>query len=118
MSIDDAPARRQQLRAGYRGLNQAIPDQMQGFSDLHRSAVADGALSSAHKELIALAIGIVQRCDDCITLHTHDALRAGATRDEVCEAIGVAVMMGGGPASTAATSALSALEQFESALST
>ncbi len=118
MSIEDAPARRQQLRAGYRELNRAIPDQMHGFGELHRSAVADGALSGAHKELIALAIGIVQRCEDCITLHTHDALRAGATRDEVCEAIGVAIMMGGGPASTAATVAMSVLEQFESALST
>ena len=58
MSIGDAPARRQQLRDGYRVLNRAIPDQMRGFGDLHRSAVADGALSSAHKELIALAIGI------------------------------------------------------------
>ena len=115
MDTYDAPARRQELRAGYRSLNQLIPDQMRGFGDLHRSAMADGALSGAHKELIALAIGIAQRCGDCVTLHTHDALRAGATREEVSEAIGVAVMMGGGPASTMATTAASALEQFESA---
>ncbi len=50
-----------------------------------------------------------------MTLHTHDALRAGATREEVGEAIGVAVMMGGGPATTVATTAVSALEQFEAA---
>lgn len=115
MTTYDAPARRRELRAGYRALNQLLPDQMRGFGDLHRSAMADGALSSAHKELIALAIGIAEGCADCVTLHTHDALRAGATHDEVGEAIGVAVMMGGGPASTVATTAVSALEQFEAA---
>ena len=60
-----------------------------------------------------LAIGITQRCDGCITLHMHDALRAGATREQVAEAIGVAVLMGGGPASTYATDAWRAFEQFE-----
>ena len=115
MDTYDAPARRRELRAGYRSLNQLLPDQMRGFGDLHRSAMADGALSSAHKELIALAVGITKGCADCVTLHTHDALRAGATHDEVGEAIGVAVMMGGGTASTVATTAVSALEQFEAA---
>lgn len=115
MDTYDAPVRRKELRAGYRSLNKLLPDQMRGFGDLHRSAMADGALSSAHKELIALAIGITEGCEDCVTLHTHDALRAGATREEVGEAIGVAVMMGGGPASTVATTAVSALEQFEAA---
>jgi AhpD family alkylhydroperoxidase len=108
----DHPRRRSELRAGYRALHEALPDQMQGFAQLHRSAVAAGALPAATKELMAMAIGIVQHCDDCVTLHMHDALRAGATADEVHEAIGVALLMGGGPASTAATTALDALAQF------
>lgn len=91
---------------------------MKGFGELHRAALTDGALSSAQKEMIALAIGIAQRCEDCITLHVHDALRAGATPEQVREAVGVAVMMGGGPASTYAIRAVSALDQFEAALST
>lgn len=108
----DAVGARRELLDGYRKLNRAVAEPMRAFGELHRSAMADGALPSAQKELIALAIGIVQHCVECITLHTHDALRAGATHEEVCEAIGVAVMMGGGPASTAATTAFSALEQF------
>ena len=52
------------------------------------------------------------RCEDCITLHIHATLRAGATVEQVHEAIGVAVMMGGGPASTCTTHAIDALEQF------
>lgn len=112
MTVHDFPAQRTALRQGYRDLIEAIPDSMKGFGDLHRAAVAEGALSTATKELMALAIGIAQRCDGCIALHMHDALRAGATPEQVREAIGVALLMGGGPASTYATQALTALEQF------
>jgi AhpD family alkylhydroperoxidase len=109
---DDFPALRTELREGYRDLMQVIPEQMKGFGDLHRSAVKDGVLTQTTKELMAMAIGICTRCEDCIALHMHDALRAGATPEMVHEAIGVALLMGGGPASTYATHALRALEQF------
>lgn len=113
MTIEDFRTRRTELRQGYRDLNEALPEQMKAFGALHRSAVADGALPASVKELMAVAIGIVTRCDGCITLHLHDALRAGATREQVAETIGVAVLMGGGPASTYATDAWRALEQFD-----
>ena len=51
----------------------------------------------------------------CIAFHVHDALAAGATRAEILETLGVAVMMGGGPAAMYACDAFAALEQFESA---
>jgi AhpD family alkylhydroperoxidase len=108
----DYVALRTELRNGYRELGAVIPDVMKGFGDLHRSAMTDGILDRATKELIALAIGIAMRCDGCIALHVADALHAGATRDQVHEAIGVAILMGGGPASVYATDALAALEQF------
>lgn len=108
----DRNEHRTQLRDGYRRLNAVLPEVMKGFGGLHRAAVADGALPSATKELIALAIGITSRCDGCITLHVHAALSAGATREEVIDAIGVAVLMGGGPASVYAIEALDAVEQF------
>ena len=65
------------------------------------------------KELIALAIGITVRCDGCIAFHVHDVVKAGATHDEIVEAIGVAIMMGDGPAVVYGSQALEALEQFE-----
>lgn len=111
----DFPAKRTELRQGYRSLTTASPDVMKGFGEMHRAAVTDGALSRSTKELMAMAIGITARCEGCIALHVHDALQAGATREEVHEAIGVAVMMGGGPASIYATEAIDALEQFEAA---
>jgi AhpD family alkylhydroperoxidase len=103
---------RDELRSGYRELGTVIPEVMKGFGDLHRAAMSDGVLDRATKELIALAIGIAARCEGCIALHVADAVRAGATREQVHEAIGVAVLMGGGPASVYATEALAALQQF------
>jgi AhpD family alkylhydroperoxidase len=108
----DHAIRRRRLREGYGVLADAIPGPMQAFGDLHRTAMADGALSTATKEMMALVVGIVTGCDDCITMHVHDALRAGATRAEVHEAIAVALTMGGGPASTYATHAMTALDDF------
>lgn len=91
------------------------PDVMEGFSRLHAASIAEGALSSKTKELIALAIGITVRCDGCIAFHVHDALEAGATHSEIAETVGVAIMMGGGPSVVYGCQALEALEQFEKA---
>ena len=62
---------------------------------------------------MALAIGIAVHCEGCVTYHVHDAVKAGATAQEVAETIGVAVMMGGGPAVVYGTEALEALAQFQ-----
>ncbi len=109
----DYPQRRSDLLMGYAELGTAVPDVMRGFGEMHRAAVADGELSHATKEMMALAIGIAARCDGCIALHVKAALKAGATRGQIHEAIGVAVLMGGGPASVYATEALAALDQFD-----
>ena len=82
---DDFPALRTELRQGYRDLMQVIPDQMKGFGDLHRSAVADGALTQATKELMAVAIGIcsgattASRCT-CTTRSAPEQPRRWCTR--------------------------------------
>jgi AhpD family alkylhydroperoxidase len=93
-------------------LGSEIPGTMTGFTQLHKEAVQPGALSTKCKELIALAIAVVVRCDGCISYHVHDALATGATRKEITEAIGVAVMMGGGPSLMYGAEALEALDQF------
>lgn len=107
------PEYRQHLNEVLLKLGKELPGPMSGFGQLHRHAVADGALNTKTKELIALGIGIAARCDGCIAYHVHDALRAGATRKEVVETIGVAIMMGGGPAMMYGAQAFEALEQFE-----
>lgn len=57
-----------------------------------------GFLDTKTKELLALAIGILQRCLDCIGFHVRGAAKHGAKRSEIAETVSVAVMMGGGPA--------------------
>ena len=96
-------------------MGQELPGPMSRFIQLHKSSLKDGALSAKMKELIALAIAISVRCDGCISFHVHDALNAGVTRTEVLETIGVAILMGGGPAVVYGCEALAAMEQFESA---
>ena len=94
-------------------LGQNIPETMSAFSELHKASTGDGVLSAKVKELIALGIAITVRCDGCIAFHVHDALKVGASRDEITETIGVAVLMGGGPSVVYGCEALEALKQFE-----
>jgi AhpD family alkylhydroperoxidase len=94
-------------------LQENLPRSMAGFGQLHKAATADGALSHKVKELIALAIGITVRCDGCIAFHVHDALESGASRDEILETIGIAVLMGGGPSVVYGAEAMEAMEQLE-----
>jgi AhpD family alkylhydroperoxidase len=96
-----------------RPVRRDMPDLLKAFAGLHQAAVKPGALSTATKELIALAIGLAVRCENCMYAHISAALKAGATREEVLETAAVAVMMQGGPTYTylpRVTEALDALQ--------
>ena len=80
-----------------RDLRSMIPDTYSGFAALHKGAMGEGVLSQALKEVIALAIAIAEQCDGCIAAHARGAARRGATREQVAEGIGVAILMTGGP---------------------
>jgi AhpD family alkylhydroperoxidase len=108
------PEHNKQVRRNMGRLGRELPSTMAAFAQLHEAAAADGALSSKMKELIALAIGMTVRCDGCIAFHVHDALKAGASRQDIVETIGVAVLMGGGPSVVYGTEALTAVDQFMS----
>ncbi|MFO7853100.1 MAG: carboxymuconolactone decarboxylase family protein [Bacteroidota bacterium] len=94
-------------------LAKEIPETMQGFNKLHDSSVKTEKISGKTKQLIALGIAITVRCNGCISFHIHEALEAGASREEIVETIGVAVMMGGGPSVVYGTEAFEALNQFQ-----
>ncbi|MBN1958751.1 MAG: carboxymuconolactone decarboxylase family protein [Desulfuromonadales bacterium] len=111
----DYPGYFEQLQNRMGLVGQELPGVMSGFGQLHKASIEGGALSTKTKELIALAIAITVRCDGCISFHVHDALKSGVTREEILEAIGVAILMGGGPAVVYGCEALEALEQFEKA---
>ncbi|QDS94141.1 Alkyl hydroperoxide reductase AhpD [Roseimaritima multifibrata] len=107
------PKQLEKLSSSMADLAKAQPATMHGFSMLHAASAASGALDSKTKELIALAISVTDRCDGCIAYHTHAVLQAGASRDEVMETLGVAIMMGGGPSVIYATHVVEAMDQFE-----
>ncbi len=102
----------EELRPLHRELRHAIPDVYKGFAEFHHAAFAAGELDAKSKELIALAIGVIQRCDGCIASHAEGAARAGATRQEAAEAIGVAMLMNGGPATIYGPRAYAAFCEF------
>lgn len=107
------PEQRRHIQSYLKQFAQAAPDAMQGFTQLHRAGAVDGALDAKTKELIALSIAVASRCDGCIAFHTHDALNAGANREEVVDALRVAILMGGGPAAMYATHVMQAMDEFE-----
>jgi len=96
--------------AATKPVRDAMPELIKGFGALHQAAMKAGALSVREKELIALAIGLADRCENCIYAHTRAALNAGATREQILEAAGVAVLMQGGPAYTYLPRVTEALE--------
>lgn len=101
-----------EYHAGYGQLAKRIPGTAKAFGELVGSATNDGALSKKTKELIAFGIAITVRCDGCIAAHAKAVLRAGATREEVAEMIGVAILMGGGPSTVYGAEAMHAYDQF------
>jgi AhpD family alkylhydroperoxidase len=85
---------------------------LQGFGQLARAAMAEGAISMKHKELMALAIGITQRCSGCVGFHVKALVKLGCSRQELEEMLAVCVYMGGGPALMYAAEALKAWDEF------
>jgi len=101
-----------EYHAGLGKLASDTPGPIQAFGELVSSATQDDALSKKVKELIAFAIAITVRCDGCIAAHASAVHKAGATRQEVAEMIGVALLMGGGPSSVYGVEAMRAFDEF------
>jgi AhpD family alkylhydroperoxidase len=112
MPQTDFEAYRQQLRTTTARLGKELPGPMGAFGQLHSRTFTDGALSTKHKELTALAIAVAVRCEGCIAFHVHNCLENGATRQEILETLSVAIDMSGGPGVVYACEAFEALEQY------
>lgn len=102
----------QSLGEPTKALRQEIPEVFRGFAELHKAALADGALPRVTKELIALCVAIADHCDGCIASHARTLARAGATKEQVAEAIGVAILMTGGPGTVYGPRAYDAFLEF------
>lgn len=105
------PTRLRDVKKNSMTLTAAQPT-VEMFWKFRQAVGASDALDRKTKELIALAISVTHGCDDCIAHHVHDAVEAGATREEFADALGVAVLMGGGPGMIYASHAIEAVDQF------
>ncbi|MDO5058147.1 MAG: carboxymuconolactone decarboxylase family protein [Lautropia sp.] len=93
------------------------PDTLKGYGTMAAANSQSGHLDAKTRELISLAVAVTTRCDGCITVHTADALKAGATREEIAEALGVAVAMNAGAAMVYSARVLDAVDANQQASS-
>lgn len=103
-----------ELKAPTRALRGHIPGVFEAYGAMHKAVITAGALDAKTKELIALAISVTRQCDGCMASHARGAARQSATAEEVAEALGVAVMMSGGPGTVHAPRAFDAFLEFSS----
>lgn len=106
---------REELRQPAIDLHGLIPDVMRAYGEMSSAAMVEGELSTAIKELLALVIATTRECDGCIVAHARGALRAGVTRQQVAEALGVAVAMNGGPGTVWGPRALRVFDEAQAA---
>lgn len=108
MSMLDWNTYRSQVGAGVADLGKLSPETVRGYVALSGAGAKTGHLDAKTRELIALATAITLRCDGCITVHTAEAKKLGATREEIAEALGVAISVNAGAALVYTTRTLDA----------
>lgn len=80
------------------------------FRDFGRAVFAEGALDGKTKQLLAVAVAHVTQCPYCIRAHAKAARRAGASDEQIMEAVWVAAEMAAGAAMSHATLAFDELD--------
>jgi AhpD family alkylhydroperoxidase len=93
-------------------MRKEMPEVMAGFSTLAQTATKDGVLDKKYKELIAMALAVATHCEGCIGFHSQALVKLNVTREELLEALSMAIYMGGGPSLMFAAEALEAFEEF------
>jgi len=93
-------------------IRRGIPDVYKGFTALAEAATKNSVLDRKTKELIAIAIAVTVRCDGCIGFHTNTLLDLQASREELLDALGMAIYMGGGPSLMYAAETLAAYDEL------
>lgn len=104
--------KRETTRDQLRLLNKTIPDATRAFGGLGKAVKEGGSLDFKTKELVAMGMAITLRCEACIVLHMEALVRAGATREEIGDVLGMSIQMGGGPAMMYAAAAMDCYEQL------
>ncbi len=88
----------QELTTRIGEIAQTSPDILRGYRALSDAGQKTGKFDAKTRELMALAVAVTLRCDGCITAHTSAAIKSGATKEEIVEALGVAISVNAGAA--------------------
>lgn len=103
---------RRQLVGRIGEVGELSPETLAGYQTLSKAGQKTGRLDAKTRELIGLAVAITRQCDGCITVHTAEALKYGATREEIAEALGVAVALNAGAAMVYSARVMDAVEAY------
>jgi AhpD family alkylhydroperoxidase len=101
---------RQQLWEMTGKIARLSPETMKGYITLSAAGTKSNHLDAKIRELIALAVAVTLRCDGCITVHTEAAIKHDASREEIAEALGVAIAVNAGAALVYSARAMDAFE--------
>lgn len=108
----DWNAYRKQVASGVKEVGQLSPDTIKGYMALSAAGQKTDLLGAKTRELIALAVAVTLRCDGCITVHTEAAIKHGATKEEIAEALGVAITVNAGAALVYSTRVMDAFTEY------
>jgi AhpD family alkylhydroperoxidase len=103
---------RKQLAIGVKEISQLSPDTIKGYIELNSAGQKRNLLGARTRELIALAVAVTLRCDGCITVHTEAAIKQGASKDEIAEALGVATTVNAGAALVYSARVMEAFKEY------
>jgi len=88
-------------------LKDLAPNEFAGFAQLDAAATrTDGQIPPKYRELIAIAVALTTQCPYCLDVHTANAKKAGASREELAETVFMAAALRAGAAVTHGTLAL------------
>lgn len=95
-----------------RKIREVDPEHAEAFMGYIKQTEKPGALSTKEKELISVAAGVAAHCPFCIAMHVKNAIKEGATKQEIYEAGFVAGLMSGAPAVAYLRYLVDACDQF------
>ncbi|MDG4717880.1 carboxymuconolactone decarboxylase family protein [Thalassospira sp. FZY0004] len=101
---------RGQVLSGVGEVAKLSPDTVKGYATIGGAGAKTGHLDAKTRELIALAVAISLRCDGCITVHSAEAAKLGVSKEEIAEALSVAISVNAGAALVYTTRTLDAFD--------
>lgn len=110
MSFMDWNSFRRSLIGRIGDLGKLSPDSVRAHDIAAAAGAKTGHLDEKTRQLISLAVAVTTRCDGCISVHAKDAVDSGATKEEIAEALGVAIALNTGAALVYSARALDAVE--------